>query len=135
MKVGAPFDLSKLSYRVESRAESTTRNSKFVSYRIHSVSHTDQGCTCTWNSSWIETRNALLSRRQPILRFEVDTSSIFEFSRNRNSKSWSRTLQAEALEDYWIFFFSLNKIIFILQFYHNFQNSPLPFDKFIIRWI
>lgn len=58
------------------------------------------------------------------------------FSNFRGIATRSRDLELSKLKLWRIigfFFFSLNKIIFILQFYHNFQNSPLPFDKFIIR--
>lgn len=100
---------------------------------------------CTWNSWWIETRNALLSRRvfrQPILRFEVDTWSIFEFSTNRNSAAAvcrhvipnSRSRSFGELLDF--FFFKHHEVYGKLcLFYHNFQDSFLSFDPCIINLI
>lgn len=105
-----------------------------ICFLSNSLCHIPIRDACTWNSSWIETRNALLSRpsiptADPSFRTGyMDYFRIFHESQvccARTRDTEFAKLKLWRIVGYFFKHYEVGKLYFDLLFYRNFQNCVI----------
>lgn len=129
-----PADLSRLSYRIAGGGLNPPQGIRNLFLIEFTLCHIPIRDACTWNSSWIETRNALLSRpsiptADPSFRTGyMDYFRIFHESQvccARARDTEFAKLKLWRIVGYFFKHYEVEKLYFDLLFYRNFQNCVI----------